>query len=201
MDCHDVGGNPKPKIVHKNRFRCSQCEIFNENLKKQQQQVSLVTNATANVLPTPKLTNNNNNNNNKTIKPKDEGTRRSARTKDVQNAISTIGREVQRISHRRNTMISAGPKRIQPKVDPLRNGLNLGGVHKWTINQVHKYFKKSFPQEAIAFQENEIDGEALLLLARTDIVQEFHLKLGPAVKLYKAVLQLQQMAKPKRKAM
>ena len=48
---------------------------------------------------------------------------------------------------------------------------------------------KLFPGTLIAKRmvDEEMDGESLLLLTRSDLVTHLGLKLGPAVKLYSAI--------------
>ncbi|XP_035227084.1 histone acetyltransferase KAT6B-like isoform X1 [Stegodyphus dumicola] len=63
---------------------------------------------------------------------------------------------------------------------------------KWTIENVEAFFKYiGFEDEAPAFREQEIDGLSLLLMKRNDVITGLGLKLGPAVKIYKHIRNLQ----------
>ncbi|KAH7719624.1 polycomb protein SCMH1-like protein [Aphelenchoides avenae] len=60
---------------------------------------------------------------------------------------------------------------------------------------VHDVYRWAFAvteslKAAERFIEHDIDGAALLLLTRTTMLKEMGLKLGPAVKLYKALEKL-----------
>ena len=41
-----------------------------------------------------------------------------------------------------------------------------------------------FEKEAERFREEDVDGNSLLLLTRSDILNGFGIKLGPAIKIY-----------------
>ena len=77
---------------------------------------------------------------------------------------------------------------------PVTQNLNVKDVKKWTPNQVG-HFVRSVPRlnidlnsfEAKLVQE-EIDGEAFLLMTQSDMVNLLGLKLGPAIKIFNALL-------------
>ncbi|XP_072504965.1 sterile alpha motif domain-containing protein 13 isoform X2 [Notamacropus eugenii] len=55
----------------------------------------------------------------------------------------------------------------------------------WAVIDVVDYFRTvGFAEQAIAFQEQEIDGKSLLLMTRNDVLTGLSLKLGPALKIY-----------------
>lgn len=63
-------------------------------------------------------------------------------------------------------------------------------VAKWNIDQVTD-FVKSLPgcqEQAKVFQDEQIDGEAFLLLNQSDLVKIMSVKLGPALKVYNSIL-------------
>ncbi|XP_013413244.1 histone acetyltransferase KAT6B [Lingula anatina] len=63
---------------------------------------------------------------------------------------------------------------------------------RWTIEDVAKYFKKAgFAEQAECFMEQEIDGASLLLMKRSDVLTGLSIKLGPALKIYNLITQLQ----------
>uniref|UniRef100_A0A1B6D2Z5 PHD-type domain-containing protein n=1 Tax=Clastoptera arizonana TaxID=38151 RepID=A0A1B6D2Z5_9HEMI len=65
-------------------------------------------------------------------------------------------------------------------------------VSDWTINQVYEYFLTQLsPELAQIFQEQELDGQSLLLLKRHDVLKGFNIKLGPALKIYGHIKKLQ----------
>ncbi|CAG5115421.1 unnamed protein product [Candidula unifasciata] len=62
----------------------------------------------------------------------------------------------------------------------------------WSVNDVVDYLTSAgFREEAKVFREQEIDGVALLLLKRTDVLRGLDLKLGPALKLNRHIQGLQ----------
>lgn len=69
-------------------------------------------------------------------------------------------------------------------------------VKKWTHQQVFEYFSKNLgfsTHDAAVFNEEEIDGEALMIMKRTDIVTtKFQkLKLGTALKMWSNIIMFQ----------
>ncbi|XP_038649594.1 sterile alpha motif domain-containing protein 13 isoform X1 [Scyliorhinus canicula] len=65
---------------------------------------------------------------------------------------------------------------------------------QWTILDVFNYFKKAgFEDQAMAFQEQEIDGKSLLLMKRSDVLTGLAIKLGPALKIYEYHVKALQM--------
>lgn len=68
---------------------------------------------------------------------------------------------------------------------------NIPDCHRWDCDEVYTYFMgTSTPQIAQLFKDNEIDGDALLLMKREDILR-FNLKLGVALRLYSQIVSLQ----------
>uniref|UniRef100_A0A1I8JC79 SAM domain-containing protein n=1 Tax=Macrostomum lignano TaxID=282301 RepID=A0A1I8JC79_9PLAT len=62
----------------------------------------------------------------------------------------------------------------------------------WTIEEVADWLRaRGFAEAAAAFRTQEIDGEALMLLRRGDVLACLGLRLGPAVKLFQCVCRLQ----------
>ncbi|CAH1725105.1 uncharacterized protein LOC114131588 isoform X1 [Aphis gossypii] len=69
---------------------------------------------------------------------------------------------------------------------------DIPNVLKWNKDQVMDYFKEHLPQEIIDHLVNfNIDGRALQLLHRNDIVSNMGMKLGHALKFFKLVRILQ----------
>lgn len=69
---------------------------------------------------------------------------------------------------------------------------NIPDVRNWDCDEIFTYFMGTTTAEyAHLFKENEIDGGALLLITREDVLTKFDLKLGPALRLYSHILTLQ----------
>lgn len=69
---------------------------------------------------------------------------------------------------------------------------NIPDVKKWDCDEVYTYFLGTTTAEyAQLFKENQIDGDALLLIKRDDVLNRFNLKLGPALRLYSHIVSLQ----------
>lgn len=65
-------------------------------------------------------------------------------------------------------------------------------VRKWDCDEVYTYFMgKTTPEFAQLLRDNQIDGDALLLIKREDVLNRFDLKLGPALRLYSHIVALQ----------
>lgn len=83
---------------------------------------------------------------------------------------------------------------LQPSIDEI--ALEFPGIRNkpdhWTPQDVESFIKViGFPEQAASFREQEIDGIALLLLKRVDILTGMSLKLGPALKIYGQIQRLQ----------
>ncbi|XP_023260104.1 atherin-like isoform X3 [Seriola lalandi dorsalis] len=56
---------------------------------------------------------------------------------------------------------------------------------QWTVADVASYFSAAgFPEQAMAFRTQEIDGKSLLLMQRSDVLTGLSIRLGPALKIY-----------------
>ncbi|XP_077427036.1 sterile alpha motif domain-containing protein 1 [Vanacampus margaritifer] len=77
----------------------------------------------------------------------------------------------------------------------MNGGVNNGGFIKiegakgspvdWTVSDVVTYFTiAGFPEQAAAFETQEIDGKSLLLMQRNDVLTGLSIRLGPALKIY-----------------
>ncbi|EOA95030.1 Lethal(3)malignant brain tumor-like 3 protein, partial [Anas platyrhynchos] len=78
------------------------------------------------------------------------------------------------------------------KLLPEVSGLTAKHVAKWTVEEVASFIQRlpGCKEQASVFREEQIDGEAFLLLNQTDIVKILGIKLGPALKIYNAILML-----------
>lgn len=68
---------------------------------------------------------------------------------------------------------------------------SIPDVRKWDCDEVYIYFTAKAPEFAHLLKENQIDGDALLLIKREDVLNRFSLKLGPALRLYTHIIELQ----------
>lgn len=65
-------------------------------------------------------------------------------------------------------------------------------VRKWDCDEVYTYFMgMTTPEFAQLLKDNQIDGDALLLIKREDVLNRFNLKLGPALRMYSHIVALQ----------
>ncbi|XP_072530672.1 sterile alpha motif domain containing 1a isoform X2 [Salminus brasiliensis] len=56
---------------------------------------------------------------------------------------------------------------------------------QWSVSDVVSYFTAvGFPEQAVAFRTQEIDGKSLLLMQRSDVLTGLSIRLGPALKIY-----------------
>ncbi|XP_062871860.1 sterile alpha motif domain containing 1a [Trichomycterus rosablanca] len=82
------------------------------------------------------------------------------------------------------------------KTEPAKNGeiKTVGSVKaeeiaqdllQWSVADVVSYFTAvGFPEQAVAFRTQEIDGKSLLLMQRSDVLTGLSIRLGPALKIY-----------------
>ncbi|XP_074643015.1 lethal(3)malignant brain tumor-like protein 4 isoform X2 [Tubulanus polymorphus] len=76
------------------------------------------------------------------------------------------------------------------KILPGVENIHASEVSRWDTENVAD-FVRSLPgcsEQGQVFQEEQIDGEAFLLLNQTDIVKIMNIKLGPALKIYNSIL-------------
>ncbi|KAJ8004929.1 hypothetical protein DPEC_G00141390 [Dallia pectoralis] len=71
-------------------------------------------------------------------------------------------------------------------------GLTAKRVATWTADEVASFVKglQGCKEHSATFRTEQIDGEAFLLLTQADIVKILSIKLGPALKIYNAILML-----------
>jgi len=66
------------------------------------------------------------------------------------------------------------------------------GVGSWGAEEVKTFFAlKGMPDEGRTLREEQVDGLSLLLLQRSDVLHELGLRVGPALKVYRLIYQLQ----------
>lgn len=70
--------------------------------------------------------------------------------------------------------------------------LNLLEPKFWTIQDVSTYIKQiGFDSAAECFKKKSVDGKALLNLSRQQVLKNFNIRLGPAIKLYAYIYDIQ----------
>ncbi|XP_064155739.1 lethal(3)malignant brain tumor-like protein 1 isoform X2 [Anguilla rostrata] len=76
------------------------------------------------------------------------------------------------------------------KLLPGVAGIHSSKVAGWTVEEVFGFVQNltGCEEQARLFRDEMIDGEAFLLLTQTDIVKIMSIKLGPALKIYNAIL-------------
>ncbi|XP_068406871.1 lethal(3)malignant brain tumor-like protein 3 isoform X2 [Eschrichtius robustus] len=78
----------------------------------------------------------------------------------------------------------------QSKLLPTVAGIPASKVSKWSTDEVSEFIQ-SLPgceEHGKVFKEEQIDGEAFLLMTQTDIVKIMSIKLGPALKIFNSIL-------------
>lgn len=61
----------------------------------------------------------------------------------------------------------------------------------WTVDQVHSYFNKCLPAAANVLREEKVDGLALLLLTRSDVLALPGISMGARLNMYTHCVRLQ----------
>ncbi|XP_069080277.1 lethal(3)malignant brain tumor-like protein 3 [Pleurodeles waltl] len=76
------------------------------------------------------------------------------------------------------------------KLLPEVSGFTAKKVAKWTIEEVASFVHRlpGCKEQSSVFKDEQIDGEAFLLLTQMDMVKILSIKLGPALKIYNAIL-------------
>ncbi|EDW00278.1 GH12776 [Drosophila grimshawi] len=74
---------------------------------------------------------------------------------------------------------------------PITTGLPMKAVFAWSTKKVYDFVEQYCPQYADIFTDNKIDGTALMVLSRGDIINRFGLELGKALDIYDIVVGLQ----------
>ncbi|NXD83443.1 LMBL3 protein, partial [Halcyon senegalensis] len=78
----------------------------------------------------------------------------------------------------------------QSKLLPSVAGIPASKVSKWSTDEVSE-FVRSLPgceEHGKVFKDEQIDGEAFLLMTQSDIVKIMSIKLGPALKIFNSIL-------------
>uniref|UniRef100_A0A8C6ZP97 SAM domain-containing protein n=1 Tax=Nothoprocta perdicaria TaxID=30464 RepID=A0A8C6ZP97_NOTPE len=75
---------------------------------------------------------------------------------------------------------------------PAVSGLTAKDVAAWSVEEVANFIQRlpGCKEQAPIFRDEQIDGEAFLLMNQTDLVKILGIKLGPALKISNAILML-----------
>ncbi|XP_069052054.1 lethal(3)malignant brain tumor-like protein 3 isoform X2 [Lepisosteus oculatus] len=76
------------------------------------------------------------------------------------------------------------------KLLPSVAGITASKVAGWTVEEVTEFIQglPGCKEQVKTFREEQIDGEAFLLLTQVDLVKILSIKLGPALKIYNSIL-------------
>ncbi|XP_058249623.1 lethal(3)malignant brain tumor-like protein 3 isoform X2 [Hemibagrus wyckioides] len=76
------------------------------------------------------------------------------------------------------------------KLLPSVVGITASKVSTWSVEQVMEFIQglQGCKEQVHTFREEQIDGEAFLLLTQTDLVKILSIKLGPALKIFNSIL-------------
>uniref|UniRef100_A0A671KA57 SAM domain-containing protein n=1 Tax=Sinocyclocheilus anshuiensis TaxID=1608454 RepID=A0A671KA57_9TELE len=76
------------------------------------------------------------------------------------------------------------------KLLPTVAGITASKVAAWNVDEVIEFIQglPGCKEQVRTFREEQIDGEAFLLLTQVDLVKILSIKLGPALKIYNSIL-------------
>uniref|UniRef100_A0A8C2IS37 L3MBTL histone methyl-lysine binding protein 3 n=1 Tax=Cyprinus carpio TaxID=7962 RepID=A0A8C2IS37_CYPCA len=76
------------------------------------------------------------------------------------------------------------------KLLPTVAGITASKVAVWSVDEVIEFIQglPGCKEQVRTFREEQIDGEAFLLLTQVDLVKILSIKLGPALKIYNSIL-------------
>uniref|UniRef100_A0A4W5NSW5 L3MBTL histone methyl-lysine binding protein 3 n=1 Tax=Hucho hucho TaxID=62062 RepID=A0A4W5NSW5_9TELE len=76
------------------------------------------------------------------------------------------------------------------KLLPTVAGITSSKVAVWTVEEVIEFIQglPGCKEHVHTFRDEQIDGEAFLLLTQVDLVKIMSIKLGPAIKIYNSIL-------------
>uniref|UniRef100_G3TR71 L3MBTL histone methyl-lysine binding protein 3 n=1 Tax=Loxodonta africana TaxID=9785 RepID=G3TR71_LOXAF len=115
------------------------------------------------------------------------------------NAHTSSGARARRQAQRRSAVFLSFKSPIpclplrweqQSKLLPTVAGIPASKVSKWSTDEVSEFIQ-SLPgceEHGKVFKDEQIDGEAFLLMTQTDIVKIMSIKLGPALKIFNSIL-------------
>lgn len=97
---------------------------------------------------------------------------------------------------KKRTSLSESTRSVEQVETPARSSEASPEVAEWSGHDVAEYFQNKLgfsKRDCALFRDEEIDGEALLIMKRSDIVNSKfnHIKLGTAIKFWTHILRLQ----------
>ncbi|XP_053497899.1 lethal(3)malignant brain tumor-like protein 3 isoform X1 [Ictalurus furcatus] len=104
---------------------------------------------------------------------------------------------LQQVLHQSVFMPCSAPSPSMPhcwdqhsKLLPSVAGITASRVATWSVEQVTEFIQglPGCKEQVHTFKEEQIDGEAFLLLTQTDLVKILSMKLGPALKIFNSIL-------------
>lgn len=83
-------------------------------------------------------------------------------------------------------------RKSEERSPPEQKKSSCPDASRWGVEDVVKYFSSlGYKDQADALQDQEIDGQSLLLMKRSDVLTGLSIRLGPALKMYQHVMKLQ----------
>jgi hypothetical protein len=130
----------------------------------------------------------------------EEESEESAESVDEEEEVddrSSGGQDEVQSQRRRKDSTDKILSQLQPSIESLSKHMQTSKPQEWSCEEVESFIRLiGFPDQAVTFREQEIDGLSLLLLKRSDLLSDMDLKLGPAVKIYGHVQRLQTLIQP-----
>ncbi|XP_051500790.1 lethal(3)malignant brain tumor-like protein 3 isoform X2 [Myxocyprinus asiaticus] len=116
---------------------------------------------------------------------------------EVSSVIETKELTLQQALHQSVFMPCSNPSPSMPhcwdqhsKLLPTVAGITASKVAAWSVDEVIEFIQglPGCMEQVRTFREEQIDGEAFLLLTQVDLVKILSIKLGPALKIYNSIL-------------
>uniref|UniRef100_A0A8C1IUY5 L3MBTL histone methyl-lysine binding protein 3 n=1 Tax=Cyprinus carpio TaxID=7962 RepID=A0A8C1IUY5_CYPCA len=114
---------------------------------------------------------------------------------EVESEVSSL--TLQQALHQSVFMPCSSPSPSMPhcwdqhsKLLPTVAGITASKVAVWSVDEVIEFIQglPGCKEQVRTFREEQIDGEAFLLLTQVDLVKILSIKLGPALKIYNSIL-------------
>uniref|UniRef100_A0A8C2ITA4 L3MBTL histone methyl-lysine binding protein 3 n=1 Tax=Cyprinus carpio TaxID=7962 RepID=A0A8C2ITA4_CYPCA len=121
----------------------------------------------------------------------------SADANENQQDLRNIKLTLQQALHQSVFMPCSSPSPSMPhcwdqhsKLLPTVAGITASKVAVWSVDEVIEFIQglPGCKEQVRTFREEQIDGEAFLLLTQVDLVKILSIKLGPALKIYNSIL-------------
>ncbi|GIY80932.1 lethal(3)malignant brain tumor-like protein 1 [Caerostris extrusa] len=206
--CNGVGHVKGKYSVH---HRVSGCPLAEKNALKTQQISSSNSNPSTSRTPTPPppiavISNNVDTKSLDNLKPKTGVGRGKKKIKITGTGLR--GRPPKHLTLLKLEAMKKAREATQQKADleekvhdtqliPGLGSIKGSAVRQWSVNQVAKFVSslKGCEDQGKAFKEQLIDGEALLEMTQSDLLDILHLRLGPALKVFSSVIAFKESEK------